>query len=144
MQGLSLHPLRRVPHPKGDIYHAIKASSEGFDGFGEAYFSTISRGLIKGWKKHGRMTLNLVVPAGEITFVIFDDRDASLTKGEFFEVTLGQNNYQRLTLSPNLWLAFEGKDCDLNLLLNVASIEHDPGEATNCDLDTFEYDWNAL
>lgn len=135
MDGVTLTPLKQIHNPKGDIFHAMKKSDTGFDGFGEAYFSTINRDDIKGWKKHIKMTLNLVVPIGEIEFVVYDED----TK-EFFSVKLSQNNYQRLTVKPNLWMAFRGLD-ERNMLLNLASIEHDPSEAENIELFGIKYDW---
>jgi len=54
---------------------------------------------------------------------------------------LSKNNYQRLTISPNLWVAFKGVSSTYNLILNIASIEHDPEEAINIDLQDIIYDW---
>ena len=48
MDGIILTPLNQIHHPKGDIYHAMKKSDDGFDGFGEAYFSTVHKNDIKG------------------------------------------------------------------------------------------------
>ena len=42
IEGLILTPLQVVGNPKGDIYHALKASAPGYQGFGEAYFSTVA------------------------------------------------------------------------------------------------------
>lgn len=135
MDGVILTPLNQIHHPKGDIFHGMKKSDNGYDGFGEAYFSTINQDDIKGWKKHTEMTLNLVVTVGEIKFVVYDEE----TK-EFFSVTLSQKNYQRLTVKPNLWMAFQGIG-EYNMLLNLASIEHNPNEAINIDMDKIVYGW---
>ena len=136
MDGIILTPLKRILHPKGDIFHAMKVSDTGFSGFGEAYFSTVKKSDIKGWKKHTEMTLNLVVVTGAIEFVIHDGVS-------FFNVTLSKKNYQRLTVKPNLWVSFRGVD-DGNMLLNIASIEHNPNEIENVDLNTFNYNWDQL
>ena len=133
MDGVILTPLKRIHHPKGDVLHAMKKGDCGFDGFGEAYFSTIYQGEIKGWKKHTHMTLNLVVPVGEIEFVIYDETD-------FLSVKLSSNNYQRLTVQSGLWVAFRGIG-ESNMLLNIASLEHDPQEALNQPLDAIPYAW---
>ena len=135
MDGVVLTLLKQIHNPKGDIYHAMKKSDDGFDGFGEAYFSTIHQGDIKGWKKHTKMTLNLVVPVGEIEFVIYDEN----TK-EFFSVKISQDNYQRLTVKPNLWTAFRGMQ-ENSILLNLASIEHNPDEASNIEISKISYEW---
>jgi hypothetical protein len=54
MEGVTLHPLKHITVPKGDIYHAMKSTDEGYCGFGEAYFSQIEQGQAKGWKRHNR------------------------------------------------------------------------------------------
>jgi dTDP-4-dehydrorhamnose 3,5-epimerase len=135
LDGIILTPLKQIHNPKGDIFHAMKKSDDGFDGFGEAYFSTINKNDIKGWKKHTQMILNLVVPVGEIEFVVFDEKT-----NKYFTTKLSQNNYQRLTVSPNLWMGFKGIG-EHNILLNLASIEHDPNEAINMELDKINYEW---
>ncbi len=135
MDGVILTPLKQIYNPKGDIFHAMKKSDNGYDGFGEAYFSTIYKGDIKGWKKHTKMTLNLIVPVGKIKFVIYDDKTE-----ESFSVILSQKNYHRLTVKAGLWMAFSGIN-DSSILLNLASIEHDPSEAVNLDLEEIEYEW---
>ena len=134
MDGVTLTPLKKITHPKGDIFHAMKASDDGFFGFGEAYFSTVNQGEVKGWKKHTEMTLNLVVVTGEIKFVVYDDNS-------FYSVKLSKNNYQRLTVESGLWLAFRGISVE-NMLLNLASIEHNTNESKNVDMYSFNYDWN--
>lgn len=135
MDGVILTPLKQIYHPKGDIFHAMKKSDIGFDGFGEAYFSTINQNDIKGWKKHTKMTLNIVVPVGNIEFVVYDENSK-----EFFSTKLSHNNYQRLTVKAGLWMAFKGLD-KYNMLLNLASIEHDPNEAINIGIEEIKYEW---
>lgn len=142
IEDLILTPLKQINHPKGDIYHGIKKSDDGFFGFGEAYFSTISKDEIKGWKKHIKMVLNLVVPVGEIEFVIYDDRKNSSTFNQFFSIKLSQKNYNRLTIPVGVWMAFRGISSETNMLLNIASIEHDPTEALVKELNEINYDWN--
>lgn len=139
MEGVLLTPLKQLFNPKGDVFHGMKKSDPGFTTFGEAYFSTVHQGDIKPWKKHHRMTLNLVVPVGEIRFVLHDDRPGSRTKGQTFSVEIGKSNYQRLTVQPGIWMAFEGLDEGLNLLLNIADMEHDPNEVERAEIDQFEY-----
>lgn len=142
IDGLLITPLKRINHSKGDVLHAIKCSDPGFYGFGETYFSTIHFADTKPWKKHLRMTLNFVVPVGNIRFVIYDDRKDSNTKGCFFDITLGEANYQRITIPPNVWVAFSGIGTHLNLLLNVADLEHDPTEVERKEsLNDIIYEW---
>lgn len=135
MDGIILTPLKRFYNPKGNIFHALKKNDNGYDGFGEAYFSTIVKNNIKGWRKHKEMILNLVVVIGKIEFVIYDEY-----LNKFFSVQLSQENYKRLTVKPGLWVAFKGI-YDKNILLNIANILHDPNESESMSLNKFSYAW---
>ena len=135
MDKIILTPLRQIHTPKGDVFHGMKKSDVGYDGFGEAYFSTVNKGQIKGWKKHTKMTLNIVVISGEIEFVIYDD-----STEEFKNVKLSLNNYQRLTVKPGVWMAFKGLENN-SILLNIASIEHNPEESENVSIEKINYEW---
>lgn len=139
IEGVLITPLKRIDHPQGDVLHGMKKSDPGFSGFGEAYFSTIHAGDIKPWKKHLSMTLNLVVPVGKIRFVLHDERFDSQTCSQTMVVEIGRDNYQRLTVPAGVWMAFEGLDEALNLLLNVADLEHDPNEVERAELERFSY-----
>ena len=142
VEGVLLTLLKRIYHPKGDVFHGMKKSDAGFSGFGEAYFSTINFEDTKPWKKHCKMTLNFVVPMGEIRIVIFDDREGSSTKNNFFDITLGDKNYQRITIPPGVWVAFCGVGPNYNLLLNLANLEHDPNEVERKEsLSEIAYQW---
>jgi len=143
IEGVILTPLKKIHHLKGDIFHGIKKSDDGFIVFGEAYFSTIKDGEVKGWNKHKCMTLNLIVPVGKVFFVIYDDREKSGTKGNFFKIEISQDNYQRLTVPPGVWLAFKGKSNDTNLILNIADMEHEPDEIERMELTQIDYNWES-
>lgn len=134
MDGVILTPLKIITNINGNVYHGMKKSDKNFYGFGEAYFSTIKKGSIKGWKMHKEMTLNLIVIYGEIKFVVFNNN-------EFFDVRLSKKNYQRLTIKPGLWLAFQGL-ANENTLLNLANIQHDPLESEKLDLKSFKFNWS--
>ncbi len=133
MLGVSFYKERIISNPKGDIFHIIKKSSDGFKGFGEAYFTTIHQGVVKGWKRHFKMTLNLAVPVGEVEFVVYNET-------EFETYTLSASNYGRITIEPNLWVAFRGIGED-NLIINIANISHSPDEAENRELEEIDYEW---
>lgn len=135
MDNIICTPLKRISNVKGDIWHAMKKSADGYVDFGEAYFTSIVKGETKGWKKHQKMTLNLIVPVGSVTFYLYNEK-TQITH----QYLINQDNYCRLTVSPGLWMAFHGEGESLNLILNIASIEHDPDEALNMPLETFPLD----
>lgn len=142
IQGLSFTPLKIICNEKGNVMHALKKSELSFMSFGEAYFSFINHKEVKGWKKHSKMNLNIIVPEGNIRFVFFDDRGIQASQRNFFSVIIGSNNYQRITVPPNIWMAFQGIDKGANLLLNIADIEHDPNESESLDIKSFSFNWD--
>ena len=129
-----------IDTPGGNVMHAMKESSTGYAGFGEAYFSQVEKGAIKAWKCHQKMTLNLVVPVGEIRFVLFDDREVSNT--QFQEVIISKDNYCRLTVPPMIWMGFQGLSGDGSMLLNIANLEHNPNEVDQRNIEQIKFNWN--
>ena len=141
IDGLDVTPLKIIETVGGNVLHAMKSTEEQFVGFGEVYFSTVHPGIVKAWKKHRKMTLNLVVPVGKILFVCFDDRKSSPTCGIYNEIEMSIKNYQRLTVPPMIWMGFQGTSNEMSLLLNVASIPHEQNEMDIKDLSAIKYDW---
>jgi len=138
LDGVFTTPLRRIPTLGGEVRHGMKANDPGFAGFGEAYFSVVDPRAVKGWKRHLRMTLNLVVVVGTIRFVVRNDQSDVAA----FELSPDQpDSYRRLTVGPGLWMAFGGVAAGSNMLLNLASLPHDPTEAETVSLSTFDWAW---
>jgi dTDP-4-dehydrorhamnose 3,5-epimerase len=130
-------PLARISNANGDILHAMKKGDPGFHGFGEVYFSIIHGGAIKAWKRHIRMTLNLVVPFGDVEFIFSDDQ------GNFRIENIGQKRYVRLTVPPGIWFGFMGLNYPHSILMNCADIPHEPREIERKQLDEMPYTWSA-
>ena len=142
IEGVILAPLKRISVTKGDIFYALKSSDAVYSGFGEAYFSEIHPKEIKGWKSHKRMTLNIIPVNGAIGFVLYDNRPGSSTYGEFEHIVLSRNNnYQRLTVPPGLWMAFYCASNDTAMLMDIIPEPHDPDEADRLDLSAIKYDF---
>ena len=132
-------PLMRIPTIGGDVMHALKNSDNGFNGFGEVYFSWVERGAIKAWKCHQHMTLNLVVPLGEISFVfhIKDQENCFRTEN------IGEEKYVRLTVPPGIWFGFQGRGSGQSLLMNLADMAHDPDEVLRKKTSEIVFNWST-
>lgn len=130
---------RTINTINGNVRHIIKSSELSNDGFGEAYFTEVNYLKVKGWKKHLNMHVNLVVAAGTVRFVYFNEVTSS-----FQELTCSQTNYKRLYVPPLTWFAFQGLTQNPSVILNISSMEHDPAECEVCDIDTFNYKWDTI
>lgn len=136
-----LTPLKIIDVEGGNVLHAIKKNDPGFKDFGEAYFSTVEPGAVKAWKRHRRMTLNLVVPVGEVRFVMCSSIEEEAPV--FQEVVLSKANYYRLTVPPMIWLGFQGLSSESSMLLNVSDIPHDSKESDRINCEQVQFDWRA-
>jgi dTDP-4-dehydrorhamnose 3,5-epimerase len=140
LAGIQITPLARIATPGGDVMHAMKQSDAGFAGFGEAYFSWVAAGTVKAWKRHMRMTMNLVVPLGQVRFVF---RTVSPQGGDAFRSeTIGDGRYARITVPPGIWFGFQGVGASPSLVLNMASIAHDPTEVERMAVSDVQFNWD--
>lgn len=136
---ISVSTLDRIPVLGGDVLKALTKTDYGFIEFGEAYFSKVNFGAIKAWKMHHKMTLNLIVPLGQVNFVFF------VEGGEQKRMIMaGDNNYVRVTVPPGIWFGFQGAGTPVSLVLNIANITHDPNEVERKALNEIPYDWSEL
>lgn len=121
--------LSRINNDKGSVYHIIKNPEFVIK---EVYLSSLSKNVVKGWKQHKKMTLNLVVIKGNVKFTIKNNSNS-------WEFVIGDNNYCRLTLPPMNWFCFEGLENN-NTIINCADIVHDPNEVNLLEFEGYEQD----
>jgi dTDP-4-dehydrorhamnose 3,5-epimerase len=143
IDGALVVPLRRIPDERGTILHMLRSTDEHFQQFGEIYFSTVYRKLVKGWHSHLEMTLNYACIFGRIKLVLFDDRDDSPTRGALQEIFLGPDNHSLAVIPPGVWSGFKGMSDPFAIVANCCTHPHDPSRTTR--LDPFDneipYDW---
>jgi dTDP-4-dehydrorhamnose 3,5-epimerase len=139
--GLQVIPLRRIPDERGTIFHMLRATDSHFLEFGEIYFTSIYKGVIKGWHRHRDMTLNYACIHGRIKLVCYDDREGSTTRGNLVETFLGPDNYSLAVIPPEVWNGM--KAMTDSIVANCATHVHDPSRSDR--MDPFDrsipYDW---
>ena len=85
------------------------------------------------------MTLNLVVPLGEVRFVFYLQEKSDDYRLE----DVGETRYARLTVPPGIWFGFQGMAPGRSLLMNIADLVHDPEEVLLKPFFKFNYNWSA-
>ena len=138
LNNILVTPLKRIPTNGGDVIHALKNCDSGYNGFGEVYFSWVEQEAIKAWKCHQRMTLNLVVPKGEVIFVFHLPKQ----KNSFRVEIIGEKRYVRLTVPPGIWFGFQGLAMERSLLMNLSDMAHDPDEVLRKTASDIDYNWS--
>ena len=144
IDGVSVVPLRRIPDERGTVHHMLKRTDPHFVEFGEIYFTTIYRDVVKGWHRHREMTLNYACIGGRIKLVLFDDREGSATRGELMEVFLGPDDYSLVIIPPGVWNGFKGM-ADTSIVANCCTHPHDPSRSDRLDpfVNDIPYDWEV-
>ena len=128
---IKIKELKIFSKQEGDVLHAIKKNDPFIKEFGEVYFSKINYMKIKGWKKHLKMTLNLVVPIGNVKFFFVD------SYGNERKLSIGEDNYVKITIPPNIWFAFKGLKKPYSLIMNFADLEHNKEEVKTSPLSSY-------
>ncbi len=143
IDGVLIQPLRQIPDERGKVMHMLKATDPHFERFGEIYFSVVYPGVVKGWHRHIKMTLNYAVVFGMIKLVLHDDRPGSPTQSQTQEIFMGESNYCLVRVPPLVWNGFKGVGTTSAIVANCATIPHDPAEMER--LEPFSpripYDW---
>jgi dTDP-4-dehydrorhamnose 3,5-epimerase len=145
IDGVQVVPLRRIPDERGTVMHMLRSTDPHFTQFGEIYFSTVYKDVVKGWHRHKQMTLNYACVSGRIKLAMFDDRPESPTRGALDEVFLGPDEYALVVIPPGIWNGFKGMTEPHAIVANCASHPHDPSGSER--LDPFDneipYDWRV-
>jgi len=142
IDGVTVVPLRRIPDERGTVHHMLKRTDPYFIQFGEIYFTTIYREVVKGWHRHREMTLNYACIWGRIKLVLFDDREGSSTRNELNEHFLGPDDYSLVVIPPGVWNGFKGM-AETSVVANCCTHPHDPARSDRLDpfVNEIPYDW---
>ena len=141
IEGVEFVPLGRIPDERGTIYHMLRRTDPHFREFGEIYFTSIYRDVIKGWHRHRLMTLNYACIWGRVKLVLADQREDSATRGTVLERFLGPDDYSLAIIPPGIWAGFKGMT-DVAIVANCATHPHDPANTERLDpfSSTIPYD----
>jgi dTDP-4-dehydrorhamnose 3,5-epimerase len=142
---LQIVALRRIPDERGTIMHMLRADDPHFTQFGEIYFTTLYKDVVKGWHIHQDMTLNYACIHGRIKLAVYDPRPDSPTRGSLVEVYLGPDSHLLAIIPPGLANGIKGLQAPHSLLANCASHTHQPGRTSRIDPfdNDIPYDWGV-
>lgn len=124
----------------GSVLKGISCSTGELSAFGEIYFSTVEVGNCKGWKRHQRMTLNLLCVSGMVEVKVVADPNNLDDALSIARYELGRpHSYKLLTVPPGVWVAFKNIGKCEAVLCNIADLEHDPEEVDLISFDLVTY-----
>ena len=88
---------------------------------------------------HKKITLNIVVPIGNVRFVLFEMKKNKVSKIE--EVKIGQDDYRLLTINPKIWYGFIGISKNPSMIVSLTNMLHDENEMVRENINFFDYNW---
>jgi dTDP-4-dehydrorhamnose 3,5-epimerase len=143
IDGVVVSARRQLVDERGKIVHVLREDDPEFERFGEVYFSWVNPGVVKGWHLHTAMTLNYTCPVGLVKLALWDDREASPSRGEVMELFLGPDDHRLVTVPPGVWNGFKGVATTPSMVCNCATLPHDPEEIRRRDPfdPAVPYDW---
>ena len=123
-----------VKNKNGIILKILNNKQSNLKSYKDAYFSFIKFNKVKGWKKHLKMTMTLIVPVGKVKFVFYDEE-------KFMPIILGDNKFYKIIVPPNIWFAFKGISKGKNVIFNLANIKHNDKEVIRKKNNEIKYNW---
>lgn len=135
MSDIKIKKLSIIGNNKGDVLKGFLKSENRDIDIKEVYFSEINPNEIKAWKKHKKMTSNLIAVKGEIKIVI-QKKDKS-----FITEIISKKNYKMVSIPPNFWFGFKCTGSEVGMLVNISNEEHDDLESDQLDIEKIVFDW---
>jgi len=142
INGVNLIPLKRIPDDRGTVMHMLKKTDPHFQKFGEIYFTTLYKDVIKAWHQHTKMDLNYACVSGLVKVVLYDPRPRSKTKGELNEFYIGNDNYSLLQIPHGIINGMKGLTSPLSIVANCATLPHEPSEIIRLTPKQAKFDYN--
>jgi dTDP-4-dehydrorhamnose 3,5-epimerase len=101
IDGVTVKELRRFPDERGFFEEIIRASDPFFKGFAQFSWCRRRVGTVTAWHFHPNQWDWWFVPHGVIKAVLHDLRDESPTRGNTFELFLGESTTEKVLAIPN-------------------------------------------
>ena len=134
LDNIRVEKYNTVKNKKGIILKILSSKQSSLKFYKDLYFSFIKFNKIKGWKKHTKMTMTLIVPVGKVKFVFYNE-------DKFRTIIIGDNKYYKIIVPPNIWFAFKGISRGKNVILNLANLKHNDKEIIRERNNKIKYDW---
>lgn len=128
--------LKRIHHPDGDVIKGLDKNLPQYKNFGESYYSYVTKGKIKAWRLHQKITNNIVVVKGRLNINIVDRfRNAS-------SIIVDSKDPKLITIYPHTWYGYEAIGGSDVLIHNITDMPYDEKEVERCELKELEGIWN--
>ena len=143
--GVIVTDLKLVSNERGGLMEVQRCDDPQFPGFGQVYVTRTFSGVVKAWYRHRRQVDQIAAVAGAVKLVLYDDRDASPSRGRLQEIFVGADAPRLVQIPPMVWHGFMaiGRGDALILHLNDRPFDFAaPDEERRASDDgTIPYSW---
>jgi dTDP-4-dehydrorhamnose 3,5-epimerase len=105
--GVVVTPLNLVANERGRLLEVQRSDDPAFPGFGQIYVTQSFAGVIKAWYRHRVQVDQIAAITGLVKLVLYDDREASRTKGMITEIYMGELAPKLVLIPPGVWHGFK-------------------------------------
>jgi dTDP-4-dehydrorhamnose 3,5-epimerase len=135
IEGLCFRPTRPVPHEDGVVTEVARASWDEIElPIVQVHVTTTQPGRIRAWGLHQRSTDRLFVVSGLVSFVVYDGRVDSPTRGALNEFKVTERNPGLLIVPPNLYHGWKNIGTSEAHIVNMPSSQYDYDDPDALDL----------
>ena len=146
IKGVRVKPLKVIPDERGRLFEMLRRDEELFLKFGQAYCTTVSFGVVKGWHYHKKQVDNFVCVSGMIKLVAYDSRRDSPTKGQVNEFFIGTHNPLLVQIPPGVLHGFKGLSAPEAIVINISTEPYHHAKPDEYRVEPHHneipYDWN--
>lgn len=145
IDGVRTKPLKVVADERGRLMEMLRADDDIFVKFGQVYLTAAYPGVVKAWHYHERQTDHFVCVRGMMKLVLYDDREASPTRGLLNEFFLGDHNPLLVQIPPGVYHGFKCISEHEALVVNLPTEPYDYRQPDEFRMDAHDeripYNW---
>ncbi|MBN2209125.1 MAG: dTDP-4-dehydrorhamnose 3,5-epimerase family protein [Candidatus Coatesbacteria bacterium] len=121
IEGVRIKKLKVIPDERGRLMEMLRKDDgeELFTEFGQAYMTTGYPGVVKAWHYHKHQTDHFVAVSGMMKVVLYDDREASPTRGQINEFFMGEHNPILLVIPKGVYHGFKCIGDKEGIIINI-------------------------
>lgn len=141
IDGVVVKPLKLVMNERGRLMEVQRCDDGVYPGFGQLYVTETLPGVVKAWYRHHAQVDQIAPVMGSAELVLYDDRDASVTRGDVQSLVLDWTSPTLVQIPVGVWHGFRCLGEQSLFLLHLNDAAQDPD---HLDEDRLPFDTDAI
>lgn len=135
IEGVVVKQLKLIPDERGRLMEMMRCDEDIFTKFGQVYMTTTYPQVVKAWHYHKKQDDHIVCVKGMLKLVLFDDREASSTRGTVQEFFIGDYNAALVKVPKMVYHGWKCISLDEAIVINVPTEPYNPGKPDEYRVD---------